>query len=273
MPTININVADKKAAAVGAPVIVCDNSDYTIAVTFDDEWSGATAKTARFVYVVDGERVFTDVPFTGDTVAVPVLSNVGEVLVGFYMDDLRTTVGALIPCRRSIRSGTGEPYKPTPSQYDQIMAMINGLRGGSFEFINEITTEEAADRIAITLDSSGAAFELDAAVVYAKVAAGTAATSVLVQYGASESELLASGSITTAISTNARHWNSRLTNFHGMWDLRQTSSIASSTVSTVYANQTFLGLVEQGVGAVLITRTGSAPIPAGSNFIVYGVRR
>lgn len=273
MPTINITVADKKATTVGAPVIVCDNSDYTIAVTFDDEWSGATAKTARFVYVVDGERVFTDVPFTGDTVGVPVLSNVGEVLVGFYTDDLRTTVGALIPCRRSIRSGTGEPYKPTPSQYDQIMAMINGLRGGSFEFINEITTTEDADVVTLTLDSSGEVFELDAAVLYAQVAAGSAAGTVNTQFKVSASESIASTTISTAISTSKRHWRAQLVNFHGMWDLRQTGSIAASTISAVSANQKFIGLAEQSIQNVSIIRTGSVMLPAGSIFTLYGIRR
>ena len=130
MPTIKVNVTNKKAAVVGHPVIVCGNSDYTVTVTFDDEWSGAAAKTARFAYVADGRTVYTDVPFTGDTVAVPVLVDVGEVQVGFYTDNLRTTTAALIYCRRSIRCRTGEPYEPTPSQYAQIMSLINSIGGG-----------------------------------------------------------------------------------------------------------------------------------------------
>ena len=273
MPTINITVADKKATTVGTPVIVCGNSDYTIAVTFDDEWSGSTAKTARFVYVVDGDRVFTDVPFTGDTVEVPVLVNVSEVQVGFYTNDLRTTVGALIPCRRSIRCGTGAPYEPTPSQYDKIMALINSVGGGSFELINEITTTEDADIVTLTLDSSGEVFELDAAVLYAQVAAGSASGTVSTQFKVSASESIASATISTGISTNKRYWRAQLVNFHGMWDLQQTGSIAASTISVVSANQKFVGLVEQSIAYVAIIRTGSVMLPAGSVFTLYGIRR
>lgn len=127
---IDISIDNKYAAAVGAPTIVCGNSDYTITFTFDNEWEGQNTKTARFVYVQDGKVKYTDVVFTGNTVAVPILANTKEVRVGVFAGDLRTTAPARIPCELSIRCGTGAPEDPTPSQYDQIMALLNAGGGG-----------------------------------------------------------------------------------------------------------------------------------------------
>lgn len=112
--TININVADKRATVIGAPVIVCGNSDYSVKFTFDEAWEGLSAKTARFVYVKDGAVHHTDVPFTGDTVAVPMLSNTKEVFVGVFSGSLYATTPARIPCELSILCGTGDPQDPVP---------------------------------------------------------------------------------------------------------------------------------------------------------------
>ncbi len=116
--TININVADKRATVIGAPVIVCGNSDYSVRFTFDEAWADLEYKTARFVYVKDGAVHHTDVPFTGDTVAVPMLSNTKEVFVGVFSGSLYATTPARIPCELSILCGTGEPQDPVPDVPD-----------------------------------------------------------------------------------------------------------------------------------------------------------
>ena len=122
---IKINVTNKRAALVGSPVIVCGNSGYTLEFTFDAEWSAESVRTARFVYVRDGSVQYQDVVFSGTTAQVPVLANVQEVRVGVFAGELRTSTPALIPCEKSIRCGTGAPEDPTPSQYDQIMALLS----------------------------------------------------------------------------------------------------------------------------------------------------
>ena len=132
---IQINVTNKRAVVVGTPVIVCENSDYTVAFAFDAEWAGRDTKTARFVYVQDGAVKYTDVVFIGNTVDVPTLTNIREVRVGVFSGDLCTTTPATIPCELSIRCGTGAPIDPTPSQYDQIMALLGSgaLKGDKGE--------------------------------------------------------------------------------------------------------------------------------------------
>lgn len=128
---INIEVTNKHAKVIGAPVIVCGNSDYSVKFAFDAEWDASGAKTARFVYVRDGAIRYEDIVFTGDTAEVPILANIKEVLVGVFAGDLRTTAPARIPCKLSIRCGTGAPADPTPSQYDQIMELLANSGGGT----------------------------------------------------------------------------------------------------------------------------------------------
>lgn len=127
---ISVEIKSKRAAAIGEPTIVCGNDDYNIQFTFDSEWNGLSTKTARFVYVQGGTVKHTDLVFTGDTVAVPVMANTREVLVGVFAGDLRTSTPARIPCVASIRCGTGAPTEPAPDVYDQIMALLNQGGGG-----------------------------------------------------------------------------------------------------------------------------------------------
>lgn len=121
---IRISVKDRYALAEGNPVIICGNSGYSVEFTFDPEWDSYEVKTARFVYVKRGEVKYQDVVFAGTTAVVPILSNIQAVHVGVFADDLSTTTPARIPCRFSVRCGTGAPEDPTPSQYDQIMALL-----------------------------------------------------------------------------------------------------------------------------------------------------
>jgi hypothetical protein len=86
--------------------IVCGNSDYVIVFTFDSEWDAYDEKIARFIW----NDSYIDVAFTGDTVAVPVLSNTTALKVGVYAGELSTTTPALIGCQLSIlcENGTSE---------------------------------------------------------------------------------------------------------------------------------------------------------------------
>lgn len=125
MPDISINVAGKIATALGAPVIICGNSDYLARFTFDDEWSDYDVKTARFVYQAHGEMHSQDVVFEGDTAAVPVMAGVQEVLVGVYAGDLHTTTPARVPCERSILCWEPVHDEPTPDVYNQLLELLS----------------------------------------------------------------------------------------------------------------------------------------------------
>ena len=105
MKEIGIVVTEKIATVNGTPLIVCDNSDYTIKFTFDTEWAKADNKIARFSFLKNGLNRYIDVPIENDTCNVPILSDIETVAVGAYAGNLQTTTGAVIKCKKSILSG------------------------------------------------------------------------------------------------------------------------------------------------------------------------
>lgn len=121
---ININITDKRPQVDGTPVIVCGNNDYQIRFTFDEEWDHSQMKTARFAWRKGGKALYIDVPFVGDTVDVPMLTEVRFVYVGVYTDHLQTTTPARIACEYSIRCNSGEDIQePTPE--DLLIDLFN----------------------------------------------------------------------------------------------------------------------------------------------------
>lgn len=139
MPTIGISVKKKKAfLGSGERYIVRDNSDYVINFSFDDEWADEIVKTARFTF----NGSYIDVPFTGNSVAVPVISAGRIVEVGVFAGDLRTTTGAPITLVPSIRSKNGAPADPESSVYDHIVSLINSTHETELKIIAEYLSEK-----------------------------------------------------------------------------------------------------------------------------------
>ena len=133
MQDIKINITERRAQALGSPVIICGNTGYTLTFTFDEEWAGLEAKTARLVYDYRGEVKHQDIVFTGDTVELPIFSNTRDVRVGVYAGDLITTTPARLQLKPSILCGSGVPDEPTEDVYNQIMELFNEkvLSGGT----------------------------------------------------------------------------------------------------------------------------------------------
>lgn len=125
MPDINITVAHKVAVS-DTQSIVCDNSDYTVHWTLDEDWSAYDTKTMRTIYM-DG--TYEDTVFNGDTIALPVCTVPGAVQIGLFAGNLRTSRVAILRALPSVRSAAGAPADPTPDVYDQLMEIIKGLGG------------------------------------------------------------------------------------------------------------------------------------------------
>ena len=128
MSKIKIVIEDKRPSVVGTPIIVCGNSGYVIEFSFDDEWANLTSRVARFVYVQAGAIKYKDVAFIGNTVQVPILSGILEVMVGVYAGELRTTTPARIPCEYSILCGNAEEHFTEVDQAT-LQAQIGDLSG------------------------------------------------------------------------------------------------------------------------------------------------
>lgn len=130
--TIELNI-NNKIARLNNPKdkAVCGNSDFIIKFNFDDEWNGYDTKTARFVYC--GKH--TDVLFTGNECAMPVITDARVVDIGVYAGDLHTTTPARLFMLRSILCGAGAREDPDPDVYNQLMEMLNGMESVSEEEI------------------------------------------------------------------------------------------------------------------------------------------
>lgn len=103
--SIKKRIAEVLSTDGNLPILVCDNADHTLAFSFDEEWMAYDEKTARFVYRENGGKgntVYIDVPFTGDTVSVPLLHNITEVWIGVYAGDLITSSAARLSCIASV---------------------------------------------------------------------------------------------------------------------------------------------------------------------------
>lgn len=120
---IHVSVKNKIAVQTGEVSYICGNSGYTVEFAFDDEWNDYETKTARFIY--DGK--ITDVVFTGNVCAVPVISNVIIFAVGVFAGNLQTTTPAFISAKKSILCGGGSPADPPDDVYNQIIDMLNNL--------------------------------------------------------------------------------------------------------------------------------------------------
>ena len=137
MPDINITVAHKVAVS-DTQSIVCDNSDYTVHWTLDEDWNAYDTKTMRTIYM-DG--TYTDKVFSGDTIALPVCTVPGVVQIGLFAGDIRTSRVAILRALPSVRSADGAPADPTPDVYDQLMEIIKGLGGADPEAIKTAVAE------------------------------------------------------------------------------------------------------------------------------------
>lgn len=140
MPDINITVAHKVAVS-DTQSIVCDNSDYMVHWTLDEDWSAYDTKTMRTIYM-DG--TYEDTVFSGNVIELPVCTVPGAVQIGLFAGNIRTSRVAILRALPSVRSGAGAPEDPTPHVYDQIMEIIKGLGGADPEAIKTAVAEYLA---------------------------------------------------------------------------------------------------------------------------------
>lgn len=130
MPEINISVSEKTARISDTPIIVCGNSDYTIAFSFDEEWESESEKTARFTCFRNGAALIEDVQFSDNRAHVPIICDTDEITVGVFAGNICTSTPARIPCARCITDGDAVRDPPAVDIYNQLMERLAELRGG-----------------------------------------------------------------------------------------------------------------------------------------------
>lgn len=122
-----INVSKRIAQTTSTESLICGNDGDTLTVTFDDEWTNISAKTARLVWIKGGEYTYIDVPFTGTSCPLPAVIQAKMLFVGFFAGDstentLKTSTPAQIPCISSILDIPAEAF--TPDVYRNILDII-----------------------------------------------------------------------------------------------------------------------------------------------------
>lgn len=122
--TLQITVTAKVPSASGSPVVVCGNSDYTVQFTFDSEWDNSADKVAVFQYIENCVLKTIQVPFTGSTCDMPVITDADTVAIGVYADAIRTTAPVRIPCARCITDAPAQPFELPEDVYNQIMEAL-----------------------------------------------------------------------------------------------------------------------------------------------------
>lgn len=122
-----ITVSKRIAQTTSTESLICGNDGDTLTVTFDDEWTNISAKTARLVWIKGGEYTYIDVPFTGTSCPLPAVIQAKVLFVGFFAGDstentLKTSTPAQIPCISSILDVPAEAF--TPDVYRNILDII-----------------------------------------------------------------------------------------------------------------------------------------------------
>lgn len=115
MGNVNITVKDRIAVADADSLIICNNKDYTVNLSLDDEWSSVANRTARIYF----NGTYQEVIFTGDSFTAPPVNNTLSVEIGIYGGDLSTTP-ASVRCKIDIQSRGGVNV-PHPDAFAQIM--------------------------------------------------------------------------------------------------------------------------------------------------------
>lgn len=121
---ITINITERRACITGDPCIVCGNSDYVAAFTFDSEWDGYEEKTARFQYMKDGKIEHVDVEFSGSACSIPPLYGICRVEIGVVAGSIRTTTPAVVPCLRCVTDIPAVETAPVRDIYNELCEAV-----------------------------------------------------------------------------------------------------------------------------------------------------
>lgn len=120
MAVVNATIKNRLTTVPDGVELICNNPTDVIEIEFDDEWSGKTGYIARFEW--NGK--YFDVPFTGNRVQVPEISNTGWIMFGVYADNI-TAAPTKVKCRKSTLC-YGDSVRQVPANpfYDEFVERL-----------------------------------------------------------------------------------------------------------------------------------------------------
>ena len=150
MSVVNIAIKDRISSVPAGIILVCNNPTDTIQFEFDEEWSAHGQKVARFSW---GNK-YIDVPFTGNSVKVPEITNTQYVFVGVYANGIASTPIKL-DCKRSILClGDAEYVPPKHTYWDEFEATLAALNKAAEDTNQAALRAETATTAANTATSN-----------------------------------------------------------------------------------------------------------------------
>lgn len=173
MATIKVRVQGEIATNLTPEVrLVCQNDKYDVEFEFDESWSNSNFKTALFIYNGKSIAVPFDREKNGNVCKIPALYDTELLHIGIKSSDvegLHTSTPARVGCLLSANDiANGEIPNPTPSQYDEIIALLNMYitGGGSGEGVDLRDYQKKVDENLQTVDKTvvGAINEVNAKV-------------------------------------------------------------------------------------------------------------
>lgn len=139
LTTIHITVRDRVPTITAGEDVISHNSDYVAEFEFDEEWQDKV----KTVYFVCEDGSYQAVVMSGNSCSVPMLD--GEhrrIFVGVQSGAaekpsiLKTTRPCCLKVKDSIADYLGQPIPdPTPSVYEQIIAMLNNLTAPTWDSV------------------------------------------------------------------------------------------------------------------------------------------
>lgn len=139
LTTIHIAVCDRVPTIMAGEDVISHNSDYVAEFVFDEEWQDKV----KTVYFVCEDGGYQAVVMSGNSCDVPMMA--GEhrrIFVGVQAGSaekpsvLKTTRPCCLKVKDSIADYLGEQIPdPTPSVYEQIIAMLNNLTAPTWDSV------------------------------------------------------------------------------------------------------------------------------------------
>ena len=150
MKTIDIAVNKRRLSASCNPVITW-NTGYVLNFSFDEEWE--ESKTLRIVN--DKNETISELPFTGNSVEIPYITNTDYIKIGVYAGYIKSTTPLTISCEKSIMDSGETPAPPEDDVYVKIMKDIGELSAKVDDALLEEELDDAVNEALKTAKESG----------------------------------------------------------------------------------------------------------------------
>ena len=167
MATIKVRVQGEIATNLTPEVrLVCQNEKYDVEFEFDESWSDSNFKTALFIYNGKSIAVPFDREKNVNVCKIPALYDTELLHIGVKSNDidgLHTSTPARVGCLLSANDiANGEIPDPTPSQYEEIIRLVNeyvAMDVPSTEDIEEIASSIVEEKINALINGADESFD------------------------------------------------------------------------------------------------------------------